>query len=95
MHEARSSSPDPGNRIIVEVALSENRILITMDKVFGELIYLHGDSQAGLIRLPDVWVARRNEPVGLRIDQYHEALQGRAIVTVQGGSVRIYRSPKS
>ena len=40
-------------------AVSENRILITMDKDFGELIHLHGRPHTGLIRLPDVRIDQR------------------------------------
>ena len=89
--EAETLGPDPGDRALLEVAESENRVLITMDKDFGELIYLHGVSHAGLIRLSDVRVARRIALVEELINQYREALEDRAIVTVQGGRVRISR----
>ena len=39
--DARELGPDPGDRALLEWAVSENRILITMDKDFGELIHLH------------------------------------------------------
>ena len=93
--EGQALGPDLGDRALLEVAESENRILITMDKDFGELIYLHRVSHAGLIRLPDVRVARRIELVEELINQYREALEGRAIVTVQGGRVRISHPPSS
>ena len=93
--EAQALGPDPGDRALLEVAESENRVLVTMDKDFGELIYLHRVSHAGLIRLPDVRVTRRIELVEELIDQYCEALEGRAIVTVQGGRVRLSRPPSS
>ena len=38
--DARELGPDPGDRALLERAVSENRILITMDKDFGELIHL-------------------------------------------------------
>ena len=85
--------PDPGDRALLELAESENRVLITMDKDFGELIYLRRVSHAGLIRLPDVRVARRIEMIKELIDQYSDALEDRAIVTIQGGRVRVSRSP--
>ena len=93
--EAQTLGPDPGDRALLELAESENRVLVTMDKDFGELIYLRRVSHAGLIRLPDVRVARRIEMVGELIDQYSEALEDRAIVTIQGGRVRVSRSPSS
>ena len=93
--EAHSLGPDPGDRALLELAESENRVLVTMDKDFGELIYLRRVSHAGLIRLPDVRVARRIEMIEELLNQYHEALEDRAIVTIQGGRVRISRSPRS
>ena len=91
--EAQTLGPDPGDRALLELAESQNRILVTMDKDFGELIYLRRVSHAGLIRLPDVRVARRIEMIEELIDQYSEALEDRAIVTIQGGRVRVSRSP--
>ena len=93
--EAQILSPDPGDGALLELAESENRVLVTTDKDFGELIYLRRVSHAGLIRLPDVRVARRIEMIEELIDQYSEALEDRAIVTIQGGRVRVSRSPRS
>ena len=45
--DARELGPDPGDRLLLERAVSENRILITMDKDFGELIHLHGRPHTG------------------------------------------------
>ena len=56
---ARELGPDPGDRALLERAVSENRILINMDKDFGELIHLHSRPHTGLIRLPEVRMAQR------------------------------------
>ena len=93
--EAQNLGPDPGDRALLELAESENRVLVTMDKDFGELIYLRRVAHSGLIRLPDVRVARRIEMIQELIDRYGEALQDRAIVTIHGGRVRVSRSPRS
>ena len=92
--EAQTLGPDPGDRALLELAESENRVLVTMDKDFGELIYLRRVSHAGLIRLPDVRVARRIEMIEELVDQCSEALEDRAIVTIQGERVRVSRSPR-
>ena len=39
--EARTLGADPGDRALLELAASENRVLITIDTDFGELVYLH------------------------------------------------------
>jgi len=36
--EGRDRGPDPGDRVLLEWAATEKRILVTMDKDFGEFI---------------------------------------------------------
>ena len=52
--ESRERGPDPGDRVLLAWAASEGRILITMDKDFGELIFVEGEPHCGIVRLPDV-----------------------------------------
>lgn len=89
--DAQTLGPDPGDRALLELAASENRVLVTMDKDFGELIYLHGVRHAGLIRLPDVLMSLRIEIIAEVIGRYGPELEERALITVQGGHVRISR----
>ena len=89
--DARELGPDPGDRALLERAVSENRILITMDKDFGELIHLHGRPHAGLIRLPDVRIAQRIALVEDLILNHLQALDERAIITVTNSRIRISR----
>lgn len=91
--DTRSLGRDPGDRALLELAESENRILITIDKDFGELIYLYGTPHAGLIRLPDVRMSQRIEIVEELITRYRQALEERAILTITGGRVRVSRYP--
>ena len=83
--------PDPGDRALLERAESENRVLVTIDKDFGELIYLHRVPHSGLIRLPDVRMAQRIALVEEVINHHGQALEERAIITVQGNRARISR----
>lgn len=89
--EAQILGQDPGDRALLERAASENRILITIDKDFGELIYRYSVSHAGLIRLPDVRMSQRIEIVEKLINHYPQALEERAILTIRGGRIRISR----
>ena len=93
--DSRSLGQDPGDRALLELAESENRVLITMDKDFGELIYLHGVSHAGMIRLPDVRLPQRIEMVEELVSHYGQALEERAIVTIRGERVRVSRHPSA
>lgn len=92
--EALTVGPDPGDRALLELAESENRVLITIDKDFGELIFLHGVSHAGLIRLPDIRMPQRIEIVEEIIAIYGPELEERAVITVQGRRIRISHLPQ-
>ena len=91
--DANALGPDPGDRALLERAAAEDRVLVTIDKDFGELIYLHRVPHAGLIRLPDVRVPQRIALVEEAINQHGRELEERAIVTIQGGRARIARPP--
>ena len=88
--DARDIGPDPGDRFLLELAASENGILVTMDKDFGELIHLHGRKHTGLIRLPD---ARMTQRIALVEDIIlnHHALEEQAMITIRSGRIRISR----
>ena len=92
--EARSLGPDPGDRALLELAEAANRILVTIDTDFGELIYLHDVAHAGLVRLPDVPASERISLMSEVLEHHGRALEDRAIVTVRGGRLRISHAPE-
>ena len=92
--EARTLGADPGDRALLELAASENRVLITIDTDFGELVYLHDLPHAGLVRLPDVPAERRIALMAAVIDHHGQALEERAIVTIRGERIRISLPPR-
>ena len=91
--ESRELGPDPGDRMLLEWAAQESRILITIDTDFGQLVFLQGQSHSGLVRLPDV---PSSERVGIMkdvIERFQTELESGSIVTVRGGKIRISQSP--
>ncbi len=92
MVEART--PDPGDEALLAWAAAEDRILITNDKDFGELVFRDSRPHAGLIRLPDVPAFRRITVIAQVLERHSEALDARAVVTVRGGRIRVSRTPK-
>jgi predicted nuclease of predicted toxin-antitoxin system len=42
---------DPGDEAILALAFTEGRVLVTLDKDFGELAVLQGVSHSGILRL--------------------------------------------
>ena len=90
--EARERTPDPGDDALLAWAVAERRVLVTMDKDFGELVYRQGAAHAGLIRLPHVPSAERVALIEqILADHSPDQIEG-AIVTVRGARVRISRS---
>lgn len=89
--EARTLGRDPGDRALLELAESLDRVLITIDADFGELIYLHDVPHAGLVRLPDVPVERRVALMSDIVAHHGAALAERAVITVRGKKIRISR----
>lgn len=89
--EADRLGPDPGDIALLEMAASADRIFVTIDTDFGELIYRHGQSHTGLVRLPDVPSEQRIALLDDAIQRYGSELQNRAIVTIRGARVRISR----
>ena len=80
---------DPGDEEILARAHKERRILVTLDKDFGELAIVHEIAHSGIIRLVNL-AAREQGVLCLRIiNIYGNKLQAGAIVTAEPGRLRI------
>ena len=86
---AVSLGPDPGDRALLQRAVSENRILVTIDTDFGRLVYRGGEVHCGIVRLPDVRWNRRIELMNTVIERYRSQLEKGAIITVRGEKIRV------
>ena len=84
----RERGPDPGDQSILRWAHDEGRVLVTMDKDFGTLIYRDRLRHAGVIRLPHSTPAERKTMLAALIDRYGETLVG-AVVVVHGDRIRL------
>ena len=86
---ADSIGTDPGDNRLLEMATVEGRVVVTIDMDFGELVFLHGASHAGLVRLPDVPVVERIALMERVLEMCREALSQQAIVTVSTRRIRV------
>jgi predicted nuclease of predicted toxin-antitoxin system len=91
--EARERGPDPGDLELLRWAADEQRILVTLDKDFGALVFLHGERSCGLIRLPDVLSGERVRLLSLVMEGFTEALAAGAVITVRGERIRVSYPP--
>ncbi len=87
--ESRERGADPGDNVILEWAVSENRVLVTMDKDFGGLVFEEHKAHCGLVRLPDVPAERRIELMETLLREHLPSLMSAAVITVRGGRVRV------
>ena len=86
---------DPGDEEIIRLAHEQARVLVTLDKDFGELAVAFGRPHSGLVRLVGM-SAREQGPICADIlDRYGEELAAGAIVTVEPGRVRIRPAVKN
>jgi len=92
--ESRERSPDPGDRKLLEWAVEERRVLVTMDKDFGEFIFTGGASHFGLVRLPDVPAERRIVLMERILADHSPQLAAQTVITVRGERIRISRFPE-
>ena len=81
--------PDPGDHALLEHARDDDRILVTIDTDFGNLVFAQGLGHSGLLRLPDVPALRRIELARQVIEDFGKDLSNGAIVTVKGGRIRV------
>ena len=80
---------DPGDEEIIAYAYREERILITLDKDFGELAIVHSKPHHGIIRLVN-FSAREQASICISIlSLYEEELKSGAIITAEPWRVRI------
>lgn len=80
---------DPGDDEILARANSEGRVLVTLDKDFGELAIVRGLPHKGIVRLVNI-SARQQAVACLSVLNLHgDELQKGAIVTVEPGRLRV------
>jgi predicted nuclease of predicted toxin-antitoxin system len=90
--EVRSLGPrDPGDRAVLDLAVAEGRILVTIDTDFGNLVFREGAGHTGIVRLPDVPAAARIALMSDVLARFAADLESGAIVTIRGTRIRVSR----
>lgn len=85
---------DPGDDVILARAHAEGRVLVTLDKDFGELAIVHRRPHAGIVRLVGFGARLQAEACRLALARHAVDLTAGGIVTVEPHRVRI-RPPDS
>ncbi len=84
---------DPGDEEILAQAHREIRILITLDKDFGELAIVHGKPHSGIVRLVNIRAQQQAKMCELVLAKHTDELMRGAIVTAEPGRLRIHPPP--
>jgi predicted nuclease of predicted toxin-antitoxin system len=80
---------DPGDAEILAFAFAEGRVLVTLDKDFGELAIVRELPHAGILRLVGLSALQQAE-LTLRVIEAHGAdLTAGAIITAEAGRLRV------
>jgi predicted nuclease of predicted toxin-antitoxin system len=80
---------DPGDLAILAAAHADRRILVTLDKDFGELAILKGEPHSGIIRLGGFRAGRMADAIHHIAQSYHEELIAGAIITAEPERIRV------
>ena len=84
-----SWAKDPDDVAILAAAHSEQRILVTLDKDFGELAIMKGHSHSGIVRLSGFRAAQMAAVIHHIVQTYGQELNSRALITVDPDRIRI------
>jgi predicted nuclease of predicted toxin-antitoxin system len=80
---------DPGDEEILASAHREARVLVTLDKDFGELAIVHGTLHSGIVRLVDLRAQEQAAFCEGALARYADVLGRGGIVTVERSRTRV------
>ena len=80
---------DPGDSVILNRAYRENRMLITADKDFGDLVFVFKQPHPVIIRLVNIRAKMQGEKILYIINKYKHELVKKPLITVESYRVRI------
>ena len=85
---------DPGDNEILTIAYKEKRVLVTLDKDFGELAIVHQIPHCGILRLVNISARQQAKICKYVFSIYAEELLSGAIITAEEDRLRV-RPPEN
>ncbi|MEO5333521.1 MAG: DUF5615 family PIN-like protein [Magnetococcus sp. YQC-5] len=80
---------DPGDEEILALAYKQGRILVTLDKDFGELAVVRKQPHAGIVRLVNIPSRQQGQYCLYALNSYSNELHQGGMVTINTERVRI------
>jgi predicted nuclease of predicted toxin-antitoxin system len=89
---AMAVDPKASDEQLMALALHDERVLITEDKDFGELIFVRRLPHGPMVRLVELSVDEQVRAMTEVLERHAAEITGTTIVTVTRGRIRIRRS---
>jgi predicted nuclease of predicted toxin-antitoxin system len=83
---------DPGDTQILAIAYQDGRVLVTIDKDFGDLAVHQGQPHRGIIRIVDFAARQQATVCQVVLERYAADVTAGSIITAERGRVRIRRN---
>jgi len=82
-------APPAEDDILLDLALRENRIFVTEDKDFGELVFVHRRPHRTIVRFVEMRVDQQVAALGELLQRYQTELESGAMIVVTRGRIRV------
>jgi predicted nuclease of predicted toxin-antitoxin system len=86
---ALAVDPRASDEFLLDFARSDDRILVTEDKDFGELVFVRNLPHGPIVRLVELSVDEQVGAISELLERYPKELSGAVIATVALGHIRI------
>lgn len=86
---ARDGYASASDRVLLELAYREDRVLVTEDKDFGELVFSLRLPHPCIVRLDGLTAAEEAAAIRNLIERHGAVMQQGAIIVITGNRVRI------
>lgn len=80
---------DPGDAEILARAHAEGRVLVTLDKDFGEIVVVHGVRHSGILRVVAQAAREQARTIARVLELHGGELADGALITAGAGRLRI------
>lgn len=80
---------DPGDTEILNRAYQEDRILVTADKDFGDLVFVFQKPHSAIIRLVNIKASEQGRIILMVLEKYANHFKKTPILTVDKARIRI------
>jgi predicted nuclease of predicted toxin-antitoxin system len=82
-------NPRAPDELLLDLATQEGRVLVTEDKDFGELVFVHRLPHPSIVRFVEMRVDDQVAAMQELLDQYLAEMQRGALIVVTRGRIRI------